>query len=517
MRNKKLTFSMPFLLFLCTAILSGCGSDSSDPAPATTLVSGTVSAGPVDGGTIEIKDDSGSVIAGPANVVSGAYTVAIMNTELNGDLVIESTGGTFIDEATGIDTTAGTLAAHIQSGQLSGGAAVHITPATTISRHLIAAGKTPSEAETLCNDAFGYSPDMSIEPEFTSAADETDAGRLAALQAAALSQLTMDLGLAPTAQFSLLSALAEDLADGALDGSGAASLSLPADIQSRFCRALVTQKNNMNISADKIGILPFSKLVITDNYTVRYIPGTMQAMQGRTMFTISVTDLNGNPAPGLTLAVNPTMYMATMNHSTPIDAILDNGDGTYTCTIYYLMASAMNGNFMGYWELKVTANGDDAYFYPPVMMAMGDTTRGTLKDANDKIAGMMGQDPQVRSYYVFKESYSGTSGNHTIRLFIAARESMMMHPAVSTGSQLTDETGTFWTVNTMSVELSLDDGANWTAMTDDGSGHWSATGVAGLTSGQTTDMLVSVTINGTEKTTDGTQVGSPASFTLTAP
>ncbi len=49
----------------------------------------------------------------------------------------------------------------------------------------------------------------------------------------------------------------------------------------------------------------------------------------------------------------PVMHMVGMDHSTPVDSITDNGDGTYTCIVYYLMSSVMSGKSKGYWELEV--------------------------------------------------------------------------------------------------------------------------------------------------------------------
>jgi hypothetical protein len=241
--------------------------------------------------------------------------------------------------------------------------------------------------------------------------------------------------------------------------------------------------------------------VTTASYNVEYIPVTT-ATEGKSSFTIRVTNnVTGAAVAGKTVSLTPTMYMTTMSHSTPCETIRDNGDGTYSGTIYYLMASTMaDGTSMGTWELKFTLDGETATFNPAVIMSMGTTPRSTLKGVNDKI-GMMGSST-VRNYYLFND---GISGN-TVKVFIAAADDSMMtkFPAVSTGTNLTG-----LTVNTMSVEVSTDK-TNWTALTDAGNGHWSKNGLAMLSAG--THLYVRLIVNGEQKTTDGAAVGATNAY-----
>jgi len=174
----------------------------------------------------------------------------------------------------------------------------------------------------------------------------------------------------------------------------------------------------------------------------------------------------------------------------------------------------------------VTIGDEEAHFYPTVMMAMGgDTAKAVLQGQDDKIAGMGGMNPggdmagdhqmqmsamdmgdgtmpEKRKYFLFRDNLTGTTGNHTFDLFIATKENMMSYPAVSVGTTLKDETGADWSVNTMSVELSTDQ-TNWIAATDNGSGHWSASGITGLTDGSQGTLYVRLIVNGEQKTDDG--------------
>lgn len=128
---KKLFVLLPSLLFV-----AACGSSSNDtPASEpTTAITGSIFAGPVNGARVTVKNTSGATVAGPVTTGSdGTYSINIPNTSLSGDLIVESSGGAFTDEATGTaGVTAGTFSAHISGGTLSAGGAVHVTPYTTI-------------------------------------------------------------------------------------------------------------------------------------------------------------------------------------------------------------------------------------------------------------------------------------------------------------------------------------------------------------------------------------------------
>ena len=518
------------MAFSALFAVSGCGGGSSTTPEATTAISGTVTAGPVDGGTLTVLDASGNTVAGPVSVTNGHYTVNVPNAKLTEDLTIQSTGGTFTDEATGQTATAGELAVVATGGTLAS-TSVHMTPATTVIKHLVKKGKTLAEAKTAFANAFGYTPDSSLEPDFTSATGVTDeqmlARKLEGLSATAFSKLTKDMGLPPGKQFELLAKLADDLNDtsGELDGIGASGAAvmvdgtaMPEDIAGRMEDSMIAAKDGMGMTVDKVGKLPFAKVRFTSKYRIKYIPGMMAATNGKTTFKLQVKEkTSGTAVSGLTLGLTPIMHMATKSHGTPVDSIVDNGDGTYTCTLYYLMSSMMNDKMSGFWELAVTADSETVKFHPFVGMAMGtDTARATLKDNNDKIAGGMGG--TVRSYYLFKNSIGGMTNNHTFKLFIATTNDMMNdYPAVSVGTTLKDQNSANWAVTAMSVDASTDGGTTWQPMADKTGGHWEISGMSGLTSGTAGTITVRMSINGTAKTSDGTSSGANASFTVTPP
>lgn len=502
-------------LALACLLPAGCGSSGSDSsAQPTTAISGTVTAGPVDGCALTVLDGTGQSVAGPVTSHLGAFTVNIPNNRLGEALVFACSGGTYTDEATGANTTAGTLSAQLDAATLAAGSTVNLTPGSTVIQAMLQAGKSRGEAESAFAGAFGYTPDPSVEPKMN--ADGTDAQNLAGLHAGVFSRLTADLGSLPADQFDLLPAIAEDLAaDSVLNGVGATTMLLPRDLGNRYTRCLIAQGTAMGLTADHLGNIPFAKVAETATYRIEYQPGMMGAMQGKTVFKLKITNRAGNPILGAAPGLAATMAMATMSHGTPVDSVTELGGGLYQGTVYYLMSSSMMGVSAGYWSLAVTVSGETATFYPDVAMSMGDTTRASLKDGGDLIAGMMGQPGSVRPYFLFKDSLTGVTGNHTLGLFLATRETLMSHPPLVVGMTLHDDLGAPWTVNTVEVAASTDGGVTWLPLSDNGGGHWSVAGLTGLTKDVAGTILVKLDVNGREKNTTGVDGGLPATFTVT--
>jgi hypothetical protein len=151
-------------------------------------------------------------------------------------------------------------------------------------------------------------------------------------------------------------------------------------------------------------------------------------------------------------------------------------------------------------------------------MGMGSTTvRATLKGQSDMIGSMMSS--SKRTYYLFKDGLA-SGATSTFNLFIAAQESMMSFPAISTLSTTTlhNESGAPWTVNSVTV-LASTDGSTWTSpAAETATGHWSLSGLTGLVSGQTGTIYIKLNVNAEDKTTDGNTVSGAngyAVFTVT--
>lgn len=542
-----LGFKTAILAFLF--VLAGC-SDTDD-AVSNITVNGTVFASNVSGASVTVSDANGNVIADAVTTDGqGHFTIAIPENALTQALIFESNGGSFVDEATGQTVqNAGMLATYIAANGLSDGATVNATPGSTIVHYLVMQhGMTANEAENAFNNAFGYTPDSTITPTDATNPENgaTDEQLLNGLHAAAFSQLANNLGLTASQQFALFEALAQDLSDDTLDGEDATgdvtidgtSTVLPGDIHNHYSMALTQfhggNNDNTGLTNAEIGGLPFATIAQSETYQVEYIPGMMAAMQGQTTFTLRITEnASGDPVSGVDVSLMPMMYMAMHQHGTPVGDIVDNNDGTYTCTIYYLMASSMMGTSMGYWELQVMIGGmmgESVSFYPDVMMAMSDTVRATLKGQSDLIEAMAMGDmggiatTENRSYYLFNNGLTGITDNHDLELFIAAKESMMSYPAVYDGQVLNAGDANYeLTISSIEVDVSTD-ASTWVSANananDGGNGLWTASGLTGLTDGTEGNIYVRLTVNGEQKTTDGTtpngdSTNDYATFTVT--
>ena len=515
---------------LAAALLTGCGDDAAQPANNTsdaTTLSGSVFASYVNGASCQVADTNGNVIAGPFTTsASGAYSVPLPDSHLAENLVVECTGGTFTDEATGTTQTAGDMKAYIAGGTASVGTSVHVTPSTTIISALIEGGMDAEAAVNAFTAAFGFTPDYAVAPtDATNPEAGADNARLlAGLRAATFSQLASDLGIE---QADLIAALVADLVDGTLEGGGA----LPADIQNRFTQALVnfraSGRDASGVDNSELGVLPFAKTVLTDSYKMTYVPGMHGAVNGKTTFSIEVANRSDDsPATGLAISIDPLMNMdrnpdtgMVRLHKTPYDASCNEmpvASGEYHCTVYYVMPSVMGmgemAMSMGYWQLAVTDGVETANFYPKVTMAMGDTAqvRLTAKETDGDNVMAMGGGTEDRTYYLFNDGLSGMAGNHQLDLFIATRESMMSFPAITTEDPAPSGAKTFGVI---SVRVSTDNGATWSASTPETApGHWEIAGLTGLVNGEQTAVFVELTVDNLPKTANGEDYGV---FTLT--
>lgn len=126
------------LLSSCLAaagLLSACGGGSSSPAPTTT-VSGSVVKGPVSAAAIcaykATATGKGDQIKCATTSSTGSYT---MDLDYQGDVVLEATGGSYTDEATGVTKTLTDPMQVVVSSQ--GGATTGmVTPLTSVAYSL---------------------------------------------------------------------------------------------------------------------------------------------------------------------------------------------------------------------------------------------------------------------------------------------------------------------------------------------------------------------------------------------
>jgi len=512
-------------LVLAASLLGGCGSSggSSDNNAAQSEISGSVFASYMEGASVSIYDTSGNLVAGPVTTnAQGGFTITLDTAHLASALIFKSTGGDFIDEVTGAVTVGGALSTLLASDTLAGSVdlSVNLTPSTTVVERLVSEhGKTLIEAQDAFENAFGFLPTPHILPSdaTTTDADASDDQKLAGLRAAAFSQLNNDLGLEANQQFDLILQLADDLSDDSFDGKNDATdlnidgISLGTDIKSKYSQSFIafkeSDKNKTALTNTQIGTLPFAQLALSENYKIQYVPGMMTS-EGKATVKVKISDLEGTPATGLNPMLMPMMNMATHQHSTPKGSFVEDAeeDGTYIATIYFLMPSEMsNGMSMGYWDLKVSIGEESVHFYPPVMMAMGDTAKVKLIDQNDEIQEMGSEMMMPRPYFLFNNGLSAAGDNHDFSIFLATKDNMMSFPSLNDDSVI--------------VEMSINQ-TDWTTATYSTQGIWTGNNLSGLAAGEDgTDIIyVKLTVNGVQATDDGNapdEIADEAMFFVT--
>lgn len=120
------------LMVLCAALLSACGGGGDDAPPPATTLSGSVVKGPVVGANVcaykLAATGKGEQLACTTSGASGAYAISL---QYAGEVVVEATGGSYTDEATGAATTLGTPLQVVASLQ-GGSATAVVTPLTSV-------------------------------------------------------------------------------------------------------------------------------------------------------------------------------------------------------------------------------------------------------------------------------------------------------------------------------------------------------------------------------------------------
>jgi hypothetical protein len=132
------------------AFLVACGGGGGgSTATTTTTISGSAVKGPVSGATVTVRNAStGAVIGTTTTGAGGLYSIDITFT---GDVVIEVSGGTYTDEATGLPTSLSTPLRVVLNA--NGGAVTGIaTPLTTMA-YTYAVGSGTSVTASAFNTA----------------------------------------------------------------------------------------------------------------------------------------------------------------------------------------------------------------------------------------------------------------------------------------------------------------------------------------------------------------------------
>lgn len=219
------------LIFLAVAVsgITGCGGGggggSSDSGGGTSVViSGIASKGLISGGTVKISslntDGATGSQLGTATTQSGAFSVSI--GVYSGNILVEVTGGTYKDEATGY-TVSNTTTLRAAILDVTVDRSIAVTPLTEIA--VQKAGTLTSSnveaANTLASNMIGgvdITSTLPVEVTSASSAAATQAQKDYSLMLAAISEMVKDGYAADVA--SAITAIKNDLSDNQLDSTG---------------------------------------------------------------------------------------------------------------------------------------------------------------------------------------------------------------------------------------------------------------------------------------------------------
>lgn len=141
-------------LSVATLLVACGGGDSITAAtavPATTTIAGAAVKGPVSGATVTIRKASdGTVVGTTTTGTGGSYSLSV---PYQGDVIVEISGGTYVDEATNVSTP---LAAPLKAVLTANGGNVTgvVTPLTTMAfTNAFPTATTPVSATTFNSHA----------------------------------------------------------------------------------------------------------------------------------------------------------------------------------------------------------------------------------------------------------------------------------------------------------------------------------------------------------------------------
>lgn len=208
----------------------GISTSNNTPPPAFT-VSGSVIAGPVGGSTLTISSvnadgSTGTSLGSTTTASDGSFSVSL-SVAPSGAIRLTATNGSYTSEANTTTTVSNVaLSALVPSVPSSGASGLVVTALSTFSdqraQALIAANGSESissastAADTNIKAVYGIrdtsTPLSTLVPSFTTSSGDP---ATIALTLGALEQLALQLGKPPE---QIVSAIAQDLTDGVLDG-----------------------------------------------------------------------------------------------------------------------------------------------------------------------------------------------------------------------------------------------------------------------------------------------------------
>lgn len=249
------------IIFIFSVLLIACGKSSGGGDTATTIT-GLASKGPINGGTVSVfkintDGSKGDKLGTATTKEDGAYSIDIGT--YSGDVLLEVSGGTYTDEATGVaDKPGPTLRAAI--AEVTKSVSVAITPLTEVAVSNADTLTTANiqKANSLVSamvgvDIINTKPANVLSSDSSSATvDEVSYG----LALAAISQMIKDG--AATDVVNAIANMKEDLSDGKLDTIG-------SDLSSAITNFYVNGNNKTGVTDDQMTKLDDSVSYVTNN------------------------------------------------------------------------------------------------------------------------------------------------------------------------------------------------------------------------------------------------------------
>ena len=240
--NQKHGYKMLALSLVASALLAGCGSggDTIESTSASTL-GGSVIKGPVNDANLTLRDMNGTALVSVLTS-NGKFTLPQITLQ-SPYYILESMGGTYLDEATETNVTIPqnqslkTLLSKDEIEQMiSTNTPAAITPETTIYAGLVEAiltqnptksiSEAMTEAETIIDKTLieETSPLSAVpgdkflkQGDLTSPFPKDQTEAFARNRAISFSYMTRDMGLSPEEVFTLIERITENLKDGQWD------------------------------------------------------------------------------------------------------------------------------------------------------------------------------------------------------------------------------------------------------------------------------------------------------------
>lgn len=446
------TALVAFMLLSLFSCGGGGSGESAAPAPTNATISGSVVKGPVTGATVTFyslnADGSKGAQLGTTTTDAGGNFTVTLTPAPTKPFLAETSGGTYVDEATGAAVTLG-AADKLSAALPVGTTRATITPLTHIAaaRALaLAAGGTPL-ATAVDSSNMGVASQYGIAdilttlpPAADNASSVATSDRSERIYALVLAGIAQQAGSVGVRSIDLAKALAEDAKDGILNGKngatginvatiGGGSIPLPVtagttDIQTAINAFIASVKNKTNLTQVDIPLTPVKLGVNTAGGFYTSLP-VLPAAVSNQAYTAALSAIGGTPpytcalkagsalpsgfslvpstcqitgtAPllgaGTTMSISAP-FTVTMKDSAvpPVSADLELRITTvYPKPTLAPVAGALTVNVSGTTQVASASGGTPPYYFAHDSLAYGAHPLGTALDLNGYLTGKAAQ------------------------------------------------------------------------------------------------------------------------------